>query len=390
MTRPSHLHVVGDGDRVARTDLKAVAGAFDPARLLQARRLAGLTKRAVAVHLGISPAAVGQWETGATTPRVDHLERLAELLDVSATFLTAGRPYARLDPASAHFRSLRSTPARERDKAIAFTEQVWELAYALEKRVKLPPVDVPGFAGGEVQHEDFPTDPREAARALRKAWNLGTGPIPRMVRCMENHGIVVTLAPFAGAATPTVDAFSTSRLPRPVVVLTPDRAQDVSRHRFTAAHELGHLLLHAETAPGDPAQEKEADMFAAEFLTPGEVIVPELPPRMDLHALDRLGTAWGVSVESLVYRCREVEAISEATYRRTFVRLNQLRKVGLFRPEPVHGYPGEIPVLLPRAFDMAVQHGLTMSDLARELHISARRIRMLLGEGDSRPVLQTT
>lgn len=388
MTRATHLTLVGRQDET--TDIKTVADAFDPARLLQARRLAGLTKRAVALHLGISPAAVGQWETGATTPRIDHLERLADLLDVPATFLTAGRPYARLDPTSAHFRSLRSTPARERDKAIAFTEQVWELAYALEKRVQLPPVDVPGFAGGEVQHENFPTDPREAARALRKAWNLGTGPIPRMVRLMENHGIVVTLAPFAGAATPTVDAFSTSRLPRPVVVMTPDRARDVYRHRFTAAHELGHLLLHAETAPGDLAQEKEADMFAAELLTPGEVIVPALPPRMDLHALDRLGAAWGVSVESLVYRCREVEAISEATYRRTFVRLNQLRKVGLFRPEPITGYPGELPILLSRAFDVATQHGLTMSELTSELHLSARRVRMLLSESDTRPTLHAT
>lgn len=385
MTPPRHLHLVGESPPTP--DLREVAQAFDPARLLQARRLAGLTKRALSAQLGISPAAVGQWETGSTTPRLDHLDLLARLLDVPATFLTAGRPYARLDPTSAHFRSLRSTPARERDKAIAFTEQVWELAYALEKRVQLPPVDLPGFSGGEVQHENFPTDPREAARALRKHWRLGSGPIPRMVRVMENHGIVVTLAPFAGAATPTVDAFSTSHLPRPVVVLTPDRAQDVYRHRFTAAHELGHLLLHAETTPGDLAQEKEADMFAAELLTPGKVIVPELPPRMDLHALDRIGTAWGVSVESLVYRCHEVGTISEATYRRTFVRLNQLRKAGLFRPEPVTGYAGEIPVLLSRAFAVASDHGFTMNDLTNELHMSTKRIRLLLGDSDPRPQL---
>jgi Zn-dependent peptidase ImmA (M78 family) len=92
------------------------------------------------------------------------------------------------------------------------------------------------------------------------------------VRVTEQHGVVVTLAPFAGSATPTVDAFSTSRLPRPVVVLTPDRAQDVNRHRFTAAHEWGHLIMHPDTAPGDPQIEKEADQFAAELLTPAESI----------------------------------------------------------------------------------------------------------------------
>lgn len=383
-----HLSLVGSARAAPQPETRALVDAFEPARLLQARRLAGMTKRAIASELGISPAAVGQWETGTTAPRVDHLDRLADILDVPAMFLTTGRPYARLDPASAHFRSLRSTPARERDKAVAFTEQVWEVTYALEKRVQLPAVDVPGFAGGEVEHQDFPTDPVEAARALRRHWDLGFGPIPQMVRCLESHGIVVTLIAFAGGATTKVDAFSTSRLPRPVVVLTPDRADDVYRHRFTAAHELGHLLLHSDIAPGDVIQEKEADTFAAEFLTPREVIVPELPARIDLHALDRLSSAWGVSVQSLIYRCREVGAISEATYRRAFQRLNQLRKVGLFRSEPITGYPGEVPALLSRAFDLALAHGLTIGDLADELHCKPQRIRQLLGQVDQRPELR--
>lgn len=388
MTDTPHLSLVGSARAAPKPETRALVDAFEPARLLQARRLAGMTKRSIASELGISPAAVGQWETGATAPRVDHLDRLAELLDVPAVFLTTGRPYARLDPGSAHFRSLRSTPARERDKAVAFTEQVWELTYALEKRVQLPAVDVPGFAGGEVEHHDFPTDPVEAAQALRRYWNLGTGPIPHVVRCMENHGIIVTFVAFAGGASTKVNAFSTSCLPRPVVVLTPARDDDVYRHRFTAAHELGHLLLHADIAPGDVVQEKEADTFAAEFLTPREAIVPQLPARIDLHALDSLSSAWGVSVQSLIYRCREVGSISEATYRRAFQRLSQLREVGLFRSEPVAGHPGEVPALLSRAFDLAQAHGLTIGGLADELHFKPQRIRLLLGQTDQRPELR--
>jgi len=204
---------------------------------------------------------------------------------------------------------------------------------------------------------------------------------------MENHGIIATFAPFSGGASPTVDAFSTTQLPRPVVVLTPDRANDVYRHRFTAAHELGHLLLHAEVAPGDIVQEREADAFAAEFLTPQEAILPDLPPRMDLRVLGDLGTTWGVSVESLLYRCREIGTVSESTYRRAFIRLNSLRKLDLFSPEPVQSYPGEIPLLLRRAFDVASQNDLTMLDLSRELHMRPSRIRLLLGLNDRSPIL---
>ncbi|TWH09974.1 Zn-dependent peptidase ImmA (M78 family) [Rhodococcus rhodochrous J45] len=223
---------------------------------------------------------------------------------------------------------------------------------------------------------------------LREHWKVQEGPIAHLVRTMETHGIIVTLSPFAGAATATVDAFSTSHLDRPVVVLTPDRANDVYRHRFTAAHELGHLVLHGEVATGDPQQEKEADRFAAEFLTPSAQITPRLPARLDLKVLEQLSGEWGVSVESLIYRCREVGAVSDASYRRAYQRLNQLRKLNLFRPTPVEGYSGEIPILLTRAFELAEANGLSLKDLAAELSLKLPRLRLLLGAPTTRPELR--
>lgn len=110
---------------------------------------------------------------------------------------------------------------------------------------------------------------------------------------------------------------------------------------------------------------------------------------MDVQALARLSGSWGVSVDSLVYRCREVGSVSDATYRRAFQRLAQLRKLGLFRPEPVRDYPGEIPVLLQRACALAEQHGLTQAALADELGIRLPRLRLLLGDSDdTRPQLK--
>ena len=134
--------------------------------------------------------------------------------------------------------------------------------------------------------------------------------------------------------------------------------------------------------------ERQADAFAAELLTPAASIVPELPARLDLHALERLGRTWGVAIDSLVYRCHEVGRISDATYRRAFQRLAQFRQVGLFPQESVSGYPGEVPVLLPQAFAVAEQQGLTLQDLAREVKIPLPRLRLLLGDvDDTRPRL---
>lgn len=388
---PDDGHGEGHDDQAGRSDtgalLSFVAQAFDPYRLQQARYLAESTKRAVAESIGVSAAAVGQWEAGTNSPRPDHVARLADHFDVPPAFFATGRRTVRLDAAHAHFRSLRSTPAALRHKAVVHAEQLGELAYALEKRVQFPPVDLPGFTPREVHPSPYAGNPAAAAAAVRQQWNLGQGPIPHLVNTMEKHGLIVTFLPFTDRENKTIDAFSTSHLPRPVVVLTPDRSTDVYRHRFTAAHELGHLLLHPDTAPGDPLQEKEADRFAAELLTPAASIVPKLPVRLDLHHLERLGQEWGVAIESLIYRCHEIGTITEATYRRAFQRLNQMRNLGLFPPHDVHGFPGELPSLLTHAFAVAQQHGLTLSALAKELRLSLPRVRTLLGQPDSRPNL---
>jgi hypothetical protein len=69
------------------------------------------------------PAAVGQYEAGVVRPRPD----LAEVLEVPVAFFAAGRPNAQLDASGTQFRSLRSTRVFQRDKAVAFASQIWEL-----------------------------------------------------------------------------------------------------------------------------------------------------------------------------------------------------------------------------------------------------------------------
>jgi Zn-dependent peptidase ImmA (M78 family)/transcriptional regulator with XRE-family HTH domain len=368
---------------------EAVADAFDQARLTQARRLAGLTKKDLAERVGVTAAAVGQYETGMTRPRPELIPRLARALDVPAAFFLSGRPHGKLDGSMAHFRSLRSTRVHQRAKAVAFAEQVWELTHALEKWVRLPSVDLPGFSGGEVHSGvELPPDPVRAARALREHWGLGRGPLRHLVRHLEAHGIVVVFPPPDPDAD-TVDAFSTSHLPRPLVVLTANRFDDVHRHRFTAAHELGHLVLHGDVAAGDSRQEREADAFAAEFLTPRDSILPDLPGRADLRRLAELRLVWGVSVDSLLYRCREVGILSDSAASRAYQRLNALRGQPGFAGEPVDGYPGEQPVLLRQAFDLAAaERALTLPALAGELAWPVARVRALLGMPDPRPALR--
>lgn len=370
--------LVGSPDRV---DLDAVADSFDPARLTQARFAAGLSKAKLAERVKVTPAAIGQFESRVLTPRRDLLPVLARELSVPVDYFATGRPIGRVDGSQAHFRSLRSTTARDRSKAIAFIEQVWEITFALEKKVRFPDVDLPSL---DREH----AEPATAALALREHWGLGVKPVKHLVALAESRGIVVSLLTMANADVARVGAFSTSHLERPIIVVTPERAKSVFVYRFTVAHELGHLLLHGDAAPGDKQQEREADQFAAEFLTPRSQIANLLPRTVNLARLDELSRRWGVSIDSLLLRMKELGVVSDASIRRGYQRLNQLRSAGLETPEPVNAYPGELPSMLAEAAALAERAGSGPKDLARELRWNPSRLREILGVDDPRPELR--
>lgn len=183
-----------------------------------------------------------------------------------------------------------------------------------------------------------------------------------------------------------VKAYSTDALSRPLVIVTPERFKSVYEYRFTCAHELGHLLLHLTPLPGDRKQEREADQFAAELLTPRAEIEPLLPKTVRMAALDQLSRTWGVSIESLIYRMGELRLVSDASIRRAHQRLAQMTEFR--RDEPLTSYPGELPTLLHEALALAERQGFDRVDLARELCWTPAHLADVLGQPDNRPNLR--
>ncbi|MEU4361970.1 XRE family transcriptional regulator [Promicromonospora sp. NPDC023987] len=350
-------------------------GVFEPARLTQARVRVGVSKTNLAAKVGVSAAAIGQYEAGVNSPRPDVLDRLAKTLNVRPGFFGVGRPLARIDTVNAHFRSLRSARVSDRQKALATATLVWELTFALERHVKLPEADLPAVEPG--------TAPSNAAALLRRHWDLPDGPVKHLVATAESRGIVVAVRPIG--EIDAVDAFSVVIVDRPIIVTTPRRSENVFRHRFSIAHEIGHLLMHADSGEHSAAVEKEADEFAAAFLTPAASMDAALPQRIDLAALDRLGRTWGVSPHSLVRRMVERGRTTESSARRAYQRLAMVDDPAA---DPTSAYQGEVPTLLKKASDLAADYGAGVPALAEALKIGSRQVRDLLGEVDQRPVLR--
>ena len=253
----------------------------------------------------------------------------------------------------AHFRSRWSSSALERERALTFAELAVAVFDAVEQQVNLPTPALPRL---DVPAECTVSDAVRLAQQARQQMGLPSGPVPHMVRLLEAHGIAVVrpdredlcrVGSFSHAGGST-HPWRTAPARRPIVVLDP-AGQDKARSRFDAAHELGHLLMH-RAIPGTPGSrliEQQAEVFAAEFLTPAAEIAGALPPRLDWIALHGLKRRWGVSLKALVVRAHTLGRLSDAGYQRG---MRQLAVWGL--PERGELGPLEAPVLLPRALDL--------------------------------------
>lgn len=341
--------------------LNSAHAAFEGKRLTQARLSRGLRKKDLADLIGVTPAAVGQYERGVSIPSASVIVELSLALSYPPSFFERGRARFEISHEECHFRRLRSTSKLERSRVLARTELLMELVEVIEKYgLRFPPVDLPedlsSFADSLPHIE-------EAAVEIRRRWGLGIGPIDNIVRLLESKGCIVTRL---RSESESVDAFSTRMTKRPLIVLSSDK-ENVERSRFDASHELAHLILHHDAEPASRRIEEQAHKLGAAFLMPAKAIRKEFPQRFAWNKFFDLKERWKVSVAALVRRARDLGAISEATYKRAMV---QYSKNGWRNGEPGNLKESEQPVLIPRALSMLEKKlDIDQSVLANQLRI---------------------
>jgi len=151
------------------------------------------------------------------------------------------------------------------------------------------------------------------AEELRAHWNLGLNPMPNLVETLEEQGIKV----FIFEQSNNLDGFATlPNAAHKVIALNKLDAQgnrlSLDRLRFTASHELGHLIL--PLAKGAPA-EKLCNRFAGAFLLPAQQLIKEIGakrPKLHLNELLLVKRQYGMSISALIYRCKDLNIISDS------------------------------------------------------------------------------
>ncbi|WP_206542015.1 ImmA/IrrE family metallo-endopeptidase, partial [Leucobacter celer] len=96
-----------------------------------------------------------------------------------------------------------------------------------------------------------------------------------------------------------------------------------------------------------------------------------------------LSQHWGVSVDSLLYRLRELEIVSESTARRAWITLRKMPR----RSQPIRDFPGEQPELLRNAIELLDSVDVSLVDIANDLQFPPQRVRQLAGIDDPQPKL---
>jgi Zn-dependent peptidase ImmA (M78 family)/transcriptional regulator with XRE-family HTH domain len=295
--------------------------AFEPERLRLARELKEWSQAELAARIGVTSAAVSQFETGVTRPGMDALDRMSSALGVPAQFFS-------LPVTETHdgfFRSLRRTSVTHRRRARALAHIAHDLAVTAGTP-GLHPVSVPQMpvSGLHAPRDEL----EEAAGQVRLAFGMPSGPVPNVAEVLEKNGILLIRLPLD---TADVDAFSLPFHDRPVVVLGTDK-NDRARSRFDGAHELAHLVVHGDQIWGVKEVERQAHAFAAAFLMPADDIRDELPDRADWPILFQLKQRWQVSLAALLMRARTLGCMNESNYL-TAVKAASAR--GWRRVEPV-------------------------------------------------------
>jgi Zn-dependent peptidase ImmA (M78 family)/transcriptional regulator with XRE-family HTH domain/predicted HTH domain antitoxin len=272
------------------------------AAVRELRKHFGWSQRELADRVGLGHAqTVSEIENGGRGLKASEVVRLAELFQVSANDLLAGRVPSQ-NPAVL-WRDADSSPAR-REVEARFLERCRRYAFLEE---------IAGSAGGpslpsypiDFEREGY-EDSEQLAEGVRKTLELGDVASKSLRENLESRWGVKILEELMdnGSGATAKGEFGPAILE--------NAAEPPKRRAFSLAHELFHLLTWGKDAEpcGGSSQElrerreKKANAFAAALLMPREVVSRKLSGLRITQLSDLLpaAAAIGVSTPALAWR----------------------------------------------------------------------------------------
>ncbi|MBO0360835.1 ImmA/IrrE family metallo-endopeptidase [Hymenobacter sp. BT186] len=289
--------------------------------LRAARTMKGWSLQELADQIGsVSRQALHKYEQGLMEPEGEILSLLTKVLGVEPGYFFRSK---RVSLGQVDFRKKVKLSAKEAASIKEHIRDYVERYLEVEELLRISHhFQAPfGWCSQTNSPKRWPVttadDVEQAVVHIQEAWELGMNPITSIIDTLEDKGVCVFSVPTSSA----FNGLATFPNGLPVVVLNEHDTPE--RRRFTALHELGHLVLSFEGL--EPKLiETFCHRFASALLLPRKVTTWKFGAtrtRISHYELKAVKEQYGISVQAIMRRLSDLEIITAGHYKYFCIRM---------------------------------------------------------------------
>lgn len=336
------------------------------ANLRRIRDVHKLSQQQIADLANISRVAYRNIETGDSIPKVTTLQNIASALNIKLQDLLM--PVRTLE--KVRFRALKKMNSRDQvlNEVAVWLDNFNYLENILSLRTEYTFKNFSNL----LQSFNKAERAKKAAELAREKMGLTPNePIRDIAGMLEGHGVKLFSIRMASDAFFGLSVSEQEGGPA-VIVNVWDRIS-VERWIFSAAHELGHLLMHLDSFNVDESSENqeeevEANIFAAHFLMPESSFRKEWEEAYGLAFVDRVlkvKRIFQVSYKTVLYRL--LDEYGDSIWRKfQFAYKNRTGKTLSFVEEPEALTPSDFQQSMPEVLRSQEPDSLSASDFIED------------------------
>ena len=261
----------------------------------------------------VSKQALSKYEQGIMLPENKVMIALAKALDMNLEYFF--RPLSSIN--KVEFRKKSSLGAKKQEQIKEMVRDIAERYITIEQLLSINIVfqnPIENFVVDDCEKVE------EAVRELRKSWWTGLRNLTNVVELLEDKGVKVLMVEFDQRFEGLSAWINDNEFP--VVVI--NKNMTVERIRFTAMHELGHLVLNIPSEMPDKDRERICHRFANAMLLPKEALFEEAGIKrsgISLPELIAIKEQYGISVAAILMRMKDLGIISASYYKHIYITL---------------------------------------------------------------------
>lgn len=277
-------------------------------RLHEARQMMGLSMEKLAELTGgiITKQSISRYEKGLMLPKRVAKLAMAKALNISDSYFDGTN--LKID-----MPMLRTTSngklSEDELQALEAKLSFWAEQYLTkEKEAGFPTQFQNPIKDTKVSTLE---DAIQASILLREKWHCGDGPIASILRLLERKGIMILAATLPDYVF-GMSTWADKKHPLMILDFNPEKSS-VEKLRFTAVHELAHLLL-LFPQESEYSVEKRCDLFASFFLLPKQTFIEELGAekreKITLDEMIDIKELYGASLAASIIAARDYGIIT--------------------------------------------------------------------------------